>query len=40
MMLQCALQLLDQLDITVKTPPAPIAESVEVDEEALVGASI
>lgn len=40
MMLQCALQLLDQLDITVKTPPAPAAESLEIDDEALVGASI
>ncbi|MBL8826968.1 MAG: CBS domain-containing protein [Planctomycetaceae bacterium] len=40
MMLQCALQLLDQLDLTVKTPPASVAESVEIDDEALVGAAI
>jgi acetoin utilization protein AcuB len=40
MMLQCALQLLDQLDLTVKNPPAKTEASGEVDEELLVGAAI
>jgi acetoin utilization protein AcuB len=40
MMLQCALQLLDQLDLTVKNPPAKTEASGEVDEKLLVGAAI
>lgn len=40
MMLQCAMQLLEQLNLTVGAPAATPAQEAEVDDEALVGASI